>query len=104
MITWLWYLKDYHLNYRYITISLNCINALLVNRDVSLSFTALIDYKDLLVQPALDEPIVRDQPVSAELPLPNSQSMILNLNITTIEADLILNKLSGCNSPPPRLL
>jgi len=55
------------------------------------------------VQPASDEPIVRDQPVSAELPPPNSQSMVPNLNITTTEVDLILNELAGRNSPPPGL-
>jgi hypothetical protein len=43
-------------------------------------------------QPALGEPIVQDQPVSAFL---NSQSIVLNLNITTIEVDLILNEISS---------
>ena len=48
-------------------------------------------------QPASAEPIVQDQPVSAELPPPNSQSIVPNLNITTIEADLILDELAGRN-------
>ena len=46
VITWLQYLKDHHPNYRYITISLDRINALLVDRDVSSSFTAIIDHED----------------------------------------------------------
>jgi hypothetical protein len=55
------------------------------------------------VQPASVEPIVQDQPVSAELPPPNSQSMVPNLNITTTEVDLILNEISGRNPLPPGL-
>ena len=62
MITWLWYLKDHHPDYCYITISSDHIDALLVNRDVLLSFTAIIDYK---------YPLVQDQPVSAKLHFPN---------------------------------
>ena len=95
MITWLQYLKDYHPDYRYITISLDCINALLVDSDVSSSFTAIIDYKDPLGQPALGEPIVQNLLVSAELPPPNSQSIVPNLNITTTEVDLILEEISS---------
>jgi hypothetical protein len=55
-------------------------------------------------QPTLGEPIIQDQPVSAELPPPNSQSIVPNLNITTIEMDLILNEISGRNPIPPGLL
>jgi hypothetical protein len=54
-------------------------------------------------QPATGEP-VQDQLVLGELPPPNSQSMVPNLNITTMEVDLILNELTGRNSLPPRLL
>ena len=100
VIAWLRYLKDYHPDYRYITISLDRINALLVDRDISLSFTAIIDYEDPLVQPTSDEYI--DQPVSAEPP-PNSQSIVPNLNITTTEVDLILNEISGQIPIPPGL-
>jgi hypothetical protein len=99
VITWLRYLKDHHPDYRYITISLDRINALLVDRDVSSSFTAIIDHED----PVSGEPIVQDHPVSAELPPPNSQSMVPNLNITTTEVDLILNEISGRNPIPPSL-
>jgi hypothetical protein len=97
VITWLQYLKDYHPDYCYITISTDCIDALLVDGDVSSSFTAIIDYEDPIVQDqlALDNPIVQDQPVSAKLPPLNSQSIVLNLNITTTEVDLILNEISG---------
>ena len=106
MITWLWYLKDHHPDYRYITIFLDRIDALLVDGDVSSSFTAIIDYKDLPVQdpPTSGKPIEQDQPVSAELPPPNSQSMVPNLNITTIEVDLILEEISSWNPIPPSLL
>ena len=100
VITWLRYLKDHHPNYCYITISLDCIDALLVDGDVSLSFTAIVDHEDSLVQDQsiLGEPVIQDL-ASAELPPPNSQSMVPNLNITTIEVDLILNELVGRNSP-----
>ena len=50
MITWLQYLKDHYPDYCYITISLDQINILLVDKDVSLLFIAIIDYKDPLVQ------------------------------------------------------
>ena len=62
VITWLRYLKDHHPDYRYITISLDRIDALLVDGDVSSSFTAIIDHEDPLVQdqPASGEPIVQD--------------------------------------------
>jgi hypothetical protein len=92
VITWLQYLKDHHPDYCYITISPDQIDALLVDGDVSSSFTAIIDHKD---QPASNKPIVQDQPISADLPPLNSQSMVLNLNITTIEVDLILNEISS---------
>jgi hypothetical protein len=101
VITWLRYLKDHHPDYRYITISLDRIDALPVDADVSLSFTAIIDHKDPVLgepvsgEPVSGKPIVQDHPVSAELPPPNSQSMVPNLNITTTEVDLILNKISS---------
>jgi hypothetical protein len=55
-------------------------------------------------QPALSKLIVQDQPVLAELLPLNSQSIVLNLNITTTKADLILNEISGWNPIPPSLL
>jgi ATP-dependent DNA helicase PIF1 len=105
IIAWLQYLKDHHPDYRYITISPDRIDALPVDGDVSLSFTAIIDHEDPPVQdqPTSGEPTGQDQPVSAELPPPNSQSMVPNLNITTTEVDLILNEISGQNPIPPGL-
>ena len=100
VITWLRYLKDHHPDYRYITISLDRIDALPVDGDVSSSFTAIVE--DLPVQDQ-SKPRVQDQPVSAELPPPNSQSMVPNLNITATEVDLILNEISGRNPLPPGL-
>jgi hypothetical protein len=55
-------------------------------------------------QLVLGKPIVQDQLVSAELLPLNSQSMVSNLNITTIEVDLILNEISSRNPIPPGLL
>ena len=43
VITWLQYLKAHHPDYRYITISLDRINALPVDGDVSASFIVVID-------------------------------------------------------------
>jgi hypothetical protein len=34
------------------------------------------------------------------LPLPNSQSMVPNLNITQTEVELILDRLKGLPAPP----
>jgi len=106
IITWLRYLKDHHPDYRYITISPDRINALPVDGDVSMSFTAIVDQEpqDQPVQPhdpvlPQDQP---DQPVP-EFPPPNAQSMVPNLNINTTEVDLILNEISGRNSLPPGL-
>ena len=39
-----------------------------------------------------------DQLVSDELPPPNTQSIVPNLNITTTEADMILDELASYNS------
>ena len=105
VITWLQYLKNHYPNYCYITISLDRIDALLVNADVSSSFTAILDHEDPPAQdqPALGEPGLQDQPVSAKLPPPNSQSMVPNPNITTTDVDLILNEISGRNPLPPSL-
>jgi hypothetical protein len=54
-------------------------------------------------QPVSAEPIAQNQPVSAELLSPNSQSIVLNLNITATEVDLILNEISGWNPISPGL-
>ena len=44
VITWLRFLKDHHPDYRYITVSLDRINALPVDEDVSSSFASIIDH------------------------------------------------------------
>ena len=62
------------------------------------------NYKDLVLgELVLGELIVQDHLVSAKLLPLNSQSMVLNLNITTTEVDLILNEISGRNPIPPSL-
>ena len=43
ILTWLYFLKTNHPSYRHITISTDCITALLVNGDVSLSITYITD-------------------------------------------------------------
>jgi hypothetical protein len=93
VITWLRYLKANHPDYRHITISLDRLETLPVNDDVSSSFPSVIDNP-------LDEDV---QPVSAENAPPNSQSMVLNLNITETEIDLILQEISGLRRTPPGL-
>jgi hypothetical protein len=95
VITWLRFLKDHHPDYRYITVSLDRINALPVDKDVSLSFTSMIDHD-------IGEDI-EDQPVT-DLPPPNSQSIVPNLNITTTEIDLIVQEITGRHLLLPSLL
>jgi hypothetical protein len=94
VITWLRFLKDHHPDYRYITVSLDRINALPVDEDVSLSFTSMIDHDT--------GEDIEDQPVT-DLPPPNSQSIVPNLNITTTEIDLIVQEITGRHLPLPSL-
>jgi hypothetical protein len=93
VITWLRYLKANHPDYRHITISLDRLDTLPVDDDVSSSFPSVIGNP-------LDEDA---QPVLAENAPPNSQSMVPNLNITETEADLILQEISGLRRTPPGL-
>ena len=95
VLTWLRFLREHHPDYQYITISPDRIHALPVDDDVSLSFPSLLD-----PHPVHDGP---DPSVSAELPPPNSQSMVPNLNITTTEIDLIMLEVTGRKLPPPSL-
>ena len=94
VLTWLRYLKANHPDYRYITISSDRMDALPVDSDISSSFVTVVD------DTSVEEP-VPEQPVSGDLPPPNSQSMIPNLNITATEADLILGEISGRDPAPP---
>ena len=59
-------------DYRYITVSLDRINALPVDEDVSSSFASIIDHNT--------SEDGQDQPILADLPPPNSQSMVPNLD------------------------
>ncbi|KIX03168.1 uncharacterized protein Z518_06719 [Rhinocladiella mackenziei CBS 650.93] len=74
------------------------IDALPIDDDISSSFLALIDDTGME-----EEPPAPEQPVSAELLPPDSQSMVPNLNITTTEVDLIVREIASRNSPPAGL-
>jgi hypothetical protein len=94
VVTWLRFLREHRPDYQYITISPDRINALPVD-DISSSFTSILDHS-----PVKDG---QDQPISAELPPPNSQLMVLNLNITTTEIDMIIQGITGWEPSPPSL-
>lgn len=87
VITWLRFLKDHHPDYRYITVSLDRINALPVDEDVSSSFASVVDHDT--------GEGGQDQPILADVPPPNSQSMVPNLDITTTEIGLIVQEITG---------
>jgi hypothetical protein len=80
-------------NYRYITISLDRIDTLPIDSDISSSFPSIID--ELIV--------VEETPVTADFPPPNSQSMVPNLNVAATEVDLLLAGISGRAPLPPGL-
>ncbi|KIX09923.1 uncharacterized protein Z518_01004 [Rhinocladiella mackenziei CBS 650.93] len=94
VMTWLRFLQAHHPDYRYVTISPDRIDAQPIDGDISSSFLALIDDTSMG-----EEPPAPEQPVSAELPPPNSQSMVPNLNITTTEADLIPSRILDSTEP-----
>ena len=87
VITWLGFLKAHYPDYQHVTISSDRIDALPADEDVSLSFTAIVNNQ---ITEGEDHP-----PTSAELPPPNSYSMVPNLNITTTEVDLIFEEIAG---------
>jgi hypothetical protein len=94
VLTWLCYLKANHPDYRYITISLDRLDALPINGDISSSFPSIVD----------ESIVTEESPVAtADLPPPNSQSMVPNLNVTTTEVDLLLAGISGRAPLPPGL-
>jgi hypothetical protein len=95
VIAWLRYLKANHPDYRYVTISLDRLDTLPVDDDVSSSFISVI------AEPSDEE--VQGPPVSVENAPPNSQSMVPNLNVTATEIDLILHEISGPRRTPPGL-
>jgi hypothetical protein len=95
VVTWLGFLKAHHPDYQHVTISSDRIDALPADEDVSSSFTAIVNDQ-------IEE--VEDQtPTSAELPSPNSYSIVPNLNITTTEVDLIFEEIAGQKRPLPSL-
>jgi hypothetical protein len=95
VLAWLRYLKTNHPDYQYITIALDRIDTLPTDGDISSSIVSLVDDSNIG-----EEPYEPPKHVTDELPLPNSQSMVPNLNTTATEVDLILNELAGCSSSP----
>jgi hypothetical protein len=80
-LTWFSYLKANYLNYRYIIISLDRLEVLPINNNISLLFPSIVN-KSIAAKESLF--------VTVNLSLPNSQSIVLNLNIITTEIDLFL--------------
>jgi hypothetical protein len=93
ILTWLHFLKANHPDYCYITISADCIVALPVDDDVSSSVVYITD--DIL---SLDRP---EGPIDILL---NTQSAVLSLDQDTIEANLILEGITGYRLPITGLL
>lgn len=89
--------EDYEPDYRYVAISDDRIKALPLDGDISSSFPTIVD--DTTVEEELPVP----GPLADELPPRKSQSMVLNLNITATEVDLMLQELSGRHPTPPSL-
>jgi hypothetical protein len=93
VLTWLYFLKANHPDYRYITISTDRVTALPVDGDVSLSVACITD--DTL---DLDGPIeLPDAPLT-------SQSVVLSLDQDMTEANLILEEITGQRPPVTGLL
>ncbi len=97
VLTWLCFLKAHYLDYRYITISSERLNVLPIDDNVSLSVTSITN--DAIIS----DKLVQDDSGLAPAP-PNSQSVVLNLNINTIEADLILQEIIGQKALPTGVL
>jgi ATP-dependent DNA helicase PIF1 len=92
IITWLNFLKVHHPDYQHVNISNDRIDLLPLDGDISSSFVT--------VTAGIDDLSEQQLPISDELPPPNSQSMVPNLNITTTEADLIMQQLVDSNIAP----
>ena len=86
-------MKANYSSYRSITISTDCVTALLVDSNVSASVISITD-----------ETLGLDGPVKPIEGPPNSQSVVLSLNHKTIEANLILEEIAGCKPPPLNIL
>ena len=96
ILIWLQFLQLHHPDYRLISISLPRLSALPEDGDISAKLATIIE--DPLqpvpapTQAPVPDPTVPDptqQPIPDELPTVNSQSMVLNLDITATEFDLI---------------
>ena len=96
IIEWLQYLKQNHPDYRWVQISTARIEALPQDDDVSSSFPTIIEN----IQP---EEGPGNEPDPVELPPLNSQSMVLNLDTTTTEVELVLQGIAGRKPLPPGL-
>ena len=111
IITWLWFLKANHPGYRDITISLDRMQSLLADDNVSSSFVTITDetlnpprqqspdsddssssVSDVLTLSVLDNLslISNDSPPVSDDPPPNTRSMVPNLNATATEANMIM--------------
>jgi hypothetical protein len=84
VLTWLYYLKANHPDYRWIKISPARLDTLPMDDNISTSFLSIVD------KSIVEESPVIDPLVTADLRPPNSQSIVPNLNISTTEADILL--------------
>jgi hypothetical protein len=87
-LTWLYFLKANHPDYRYVTISTDRVTALPVDGDVSSSVACITDNTLDLGRPVE----LPDAPLT-------SQSVILSLDQDTTEANLILEEITGQRPP-----
>lgn len=84
VLTWLYFLKANHPDYRYITIATDRLAALPVDGDVSSS-----------VMCVPDTTLGLDEPAELTNAPPNSQSVVLSLDRDDTEANLILEGITG---------
>jgi hypothetical protein len=89
VITWLRFLQANYPDYRHVTISPASIDALPIDGDVYSLLSAIVDDTGVDKVPSVPVQLVTDG-----LPLPNSVSIVLNLDIMITEADLILQEIA----------
>jgi ATP-dependent DNA helicase PIF1 len=94
ILIWLYFLKDNHPDYKWVTISTDRLNALPVDDDVSSSIVCITDD----AATADDNTATDDRDPEAEPP-PTAMSVVLNLDIDTTESDLIRQQITGHNPP-----
>ncbi|KIX04030.1 uncharacterized protein Z518_07583 [Rhinocladiella mackenziei CBS 650.93] len=91
-----------HPDYRYITISLDRLERLPVDDDISSSFPSTIDESIIAEEdPVPDTSTALNPPGLADFPPSNSQSMVPNLNVEGTEVDRLLAEISGRALLPP---